>query len=146
MINPQWLELPMSRIYFHVSLDVRVTEVLLYLENICMWSQKKAENGKIPGSATIRENSLLRYIYHSTIPVRRVPSCQVPRFPFLHHIFQSVQKSPCVEKTTLQLLPGFCNKANTDNRISGACLYISKYWDCQESVQVVTSVATDYRL
>ena len=118
----------------------------------CIWKtyvcghRKKQKMGRfqeVPQSEKIAYSSIYS---HSTIPVRRVPSCQVPRFPFLHHIFQSVQKSPCVEKTTLQLLPGFCNKANTDNRISGACLYISKHWDCQESVQVVTGVATDDRL
>ena len=30
MINPQWLELPMSRINFHGPKDVRAIEVLLY--------------------------------------------------------------------------------------------------------------------
>ena len=31
MINPQWLELPMSETYFHGPKDVRATEVRLYL-------------------------------------------------------------------------------------------------------------------
>ena len=30
MINPQWLELPMSRTNFHGPKDVRATEVRLY--------------------------------------------------------------------------------------------------------------------
>ena len=34
MINPQWLELPMSRINFHGPKDVRVTELLLYIVNL----------------------------------------------------------------------------------------------------------------
>ena len=32
MINPQWLELPMSRINFHGPKDVWAIEVLLYSE------------------------------------------------------------------------------------------------------------------
>ena len=32
MINPHWLELPMSRINYHDPKDVRVIEVLLQLE------------------------------------------------------------------------------------------------------------------
>ena len=31
MINPQWLELPMSRTNFHGPKDVRATEVRLYM-------------------------------------------------------------------------------------------------------------------
>ena len=34
MINPQWLELPMSRPNFHGPKDVRAIEVRLYIENI----------------------------------------------------------------------------------------------------------------
>ena len=33
MINPQWLELPMSRINFHGLKVVRVIEVLLYVDS-----------------------------------------------------------------------------------------------------------------
>ena len=33
MINPQWLELPMSRTNFHGPKDVRAIEVRLYIEN-----------------------------------------------------------------------------------------------------------------
>ena len=38
MINPHWLELPMSQINFHGPKDVRATEVLLYLKSsfICV--------------------------------------------------------------------------------------------------------------
>ena len=32
MINPQWLELPMSRTNFHGPKDVRAIEIRLYLE------------------------------------------------------------------------------------------------------------------
>ena len=35
MINPQWLELPMSKTNFHGPKDVRAIEVRLYLE---LWS------------------------------------------------------------------------------------------------------------
>ena len=34
MINPQWLELPMSRTNFHGPEDVRAIDVRLYIENI----------------------------------------------------------------------------------------------------------------
>ena len=34
MINPQWLELPMSRTNFHGPKDVRAIEVRLYLDII----------------------------------------------------------------------------------------------------------------
>ena len=36
MINPQGLELPMSRINFYGPNDVRATEVLLYMQNTNM--------------------------------------------------------------------------------------------------------------
>ena len=32
MVNPQWLELPMSRTIFYGPKDVRATEVRLYIE------------------------------------------------------------------------------------------------------------------
>ena len=34
MINPQWLELPMSRTYFHGPKDIRAIEAQLYLSHI----------------------------------------------------------------------------------------------------------------
>ena len=34
MINPQWLELPMSRTNFHGPKDVRAIEVRLYFDNV----------------------------------------------------------------------------------------------------------------
>ena len=34
MINPQWLKLPMSRIYFHGPKDVQAIEVWLYIDAI----------------------------------------------------------------------------------------------------------------
>ena len=44
MINPQWLELPLSRINFHGPKDVRAIEVLLYiiLTNPCSRSRSNA--------------------------------------------------------------------------------------------------------
>ena len=35
MINPQWLELPMSCINFHIPKDVRAIEILLYIDVYC---------------------------------------------------------------------------------------------------------------
>ena len=35
MINPQWLELPMSRTNFHGPKDVRAIEVRLYFVSLC---------------------------------------------------------------------------------------------------------------
>ena len=36
MINPQWLELPMSRMNFHGPKDVRAIEVQLYIIRFCV--------------------------------------------------------------------------------------------------------------
>ena len=41
MINPQWLELPLSRINFHGPKDVRAIEVLLYLESYLSYFSTK---------------------------------------------------------------------------------------------------------
>ena len=37
MINPQWLELPMSRTNFHGPKDVRAIEVRLFMVNFSFW-------------------------------------------------------------------------------------------------------------
>ena len=38
MINPQWLELPMSRTNFYGPKDIRAVEVRLYVQDIPCWS------------------------------------------------------------------------------------------------------------
>ena len=46
MINPRWLELPMSRIYFHGPKNVRTIEVLLYPS-----SYTEESTSETPGAA-----------------------------------------------------------------------------------------------
>ena len=56
MINPQWLELPMSRTIFYGPKDVRAIEVRLYVGNTKLYERKGEKNGSylVCGRQSIR--------------------------------------------------------------------------------------------
>ena len=53
MINPLWLELPLSRTYFKGPRDVRAIEVLLYKEQKLRGEQPQIYKWRYPGNAKI---------------------------------------------------------------------------------------------
>ena len=82
MINPQWLELPMSRTNFHGPKDVRAIEIRLYIEN---FTTNKTESFQM-----VVLTSTHNLCFEQKLEKKNVYPCQ-PQFYYIKVGFKGVK-------------------------------------------------------